>query len=1395
MKKIGSLFLVLLGLSVCEGQKLSGIEELRSAIEKAQVATFYSAAFSNGRGELELAERYADSARAIMTELDSIPDKMRSTLLGIEKEHEASRSIAEENLNFRYPTASIMCGYREDFVVKDDPDELLVEALVEKTLEQNDPLNKGKIRDNMDYVVLHVTPFDQSLFHVSLDFLTTQTGHYTIRYHEYASILGSEGLERFEAGEMSDEDWMKMFTHFKVDKMLLLDISDLGSSVDGLSYKGVNLKKVVLGSKPEFVGHFEDFRADKRSSWSEAIWVSGLNYFLLFLVLIGLLFYSEGMPILLRSKMPEHRQFIELAVLALVPLMTVLAVQVLGGRLAPDINAYYKEQGVRAWVLYQLMAPGIAATVMTYLAMFKIPGIVVNSHKSMTRILTASFMCPLVVWSFYEYHTALFPRPIYSYLLPVHLAGIYFSSSLLARLADKWMKGQMSGSKALFLAIILFIGLPVASYYQFSGEHLSATIAYASLALIGFFGAKVKDVTISDRTISDIEESISLAEPFQWFTAGTDLLESRTELLKVIRSNEDLDKPLAVVIKGDRGSGKTRLLKETLKELQEEQRKGERSAINWFEGDCNEGDDGLLTLYEPFFEAFSLNGDRFAPNGPSLPNKFFSDRSSIAKGLEKVVSQAGKGVHLDALIGSVESDTEKLSTEEIAIQLMEWLEEHCINGKMDPRIVLVLDDFHWIDERSLQLFKVFLHLIQKRKQSRVFRFILTENTSSSSLERLNVEELKIEEIPIHFKDPKTFLRDVLASNNYIHYGGVSSRLGPVLKEHIHELVKRSEFRFVPKMLFSYLGSIEQRGCITINEGWIRMVSTPPADLDITNGYNDIYEAQLRALTEPQRALLESAAVVGYKFDADILAGVWKRDVMGVIRELSVLEDGFVRDLNDEDNIYAFENRSIFKTVLNSARNKGGDENRQLIIEYQKRVVKMLLEKEGEKNMNVVDLDILRSASYRCIQFAHVPFISENLSEVVLQTAHRLARKGLATECADLLEQLCKKVRSFSSEELASIAQIVEELTHSDRSMKEWKFLLPDTEIEFVDHLMDQVLKTALAPDHSMYMDRLMVSICGSVLVEFQDIRKEGRLSELMIRDIDLATRSGVDMARFEKLRSRFIQIEQWFSKPKDESTAAYLRFQFYGLKLLKVKGIVPEMSDLLQTCLSAEHYDLAGEIARDITLQREAAETRKGKRPFIITSLLILNGQPKPDRIADGASEWSRVPELIEEIMLRDFSHGQKTFWSNVNFTISRLREIVFEEERNWHWVIELCDHAQKLSDEMNDPRGIELAMSYRAAAYFHLKEYGHSFELSKKYLDFLIGRRTPLKYCSFAFEGIYRNTYQMQRPFEKEMQQYQQFFLNEENSFDETLRDWIQGWSKGGEGYSLYVRSEQNSK
>ena len=133
---------------------------------------------------------------------------------------------------------------------------------------------------------------------------------------------------------------------------------------------------------------------------------------------------------------------------------------------------------------------------------------------------------------------------------------------------------------------------------------------------------------------------------------------------------------------------------------------------------------------------------------------------------------------------------------------------------------------------------------------------------------------------------------------------------------------------------------------------------------------------------------------------------------------------------------------------------------------------MLLEKEGEKNMNVVDLDILRSASYRCIQFEHVPFISENLSEVVLQTAHRLARKGLATECADLLEQLCKKVRSFSSEELASSAQIVEELTHSDRSMKEWMFLLPDTEIEFVDHLMDQVLKTALAPDHSMYMDRL-----------------------------------------------------------------------------------------------------------------------------------------------------------------------------------------------------------------------------------------------------------------------------------------------------------------------------------
>ena len=56
---------------------------------------------------------------------------------------QVSEAIAVDNVNYKYPASSLMSGHRQDFIIKDDAEELLVESLIEKVLSQNDPLNKG----------------------------------------------------------------------------------------------------------------------------------------------------------------------------------------------------------------------------------------------------------------------------------------------------------------------------------------------------------------------------------------------------------------------------------------------------------------------------------------------------------------------------------------------------------------------------------------------------------------------------------------------------------------------------------------------------------------------------------------------------------------------------------------------------------------------------------------------------------------------------------------------------------------------------------------------------------------------------------------------------------------------------------------------------------------------------------------------------------------------------------------------------------------------------------------------------------------------------------------------------------------------------------------------------
>ena len=154
------------------------------------------------------------------------------------------------------------------------------------------------------------------------------------------------------------------------------------------------------------------------------------------------------------------------------------------------------------------------------------------------------------------------------------------------------------------------------------------------------------------------------------------------------------------------GAGKTRLIEETLKIFIN---KDQANNIRWFQGDCNQVFEGNPQLYEPFYEAFSLNGELTQTELPisdrCLPKGFFTDRSHISKIFGKVISKAGSvaQVELEELI-SVDDESSR-SIEEIVSELIELLIERFIYDN-ESKIIVCIDDFHWIDQASLDLLKL-----------------------------------------------------------------------------------------------------------------------------------------------------------------------------------------------------------------------------------------------------------------------------------------------------------------------------------------------------------------------------------------------------------------------------------------------------------------------------------------------------------------------------------------------------------------------------------------------------------------------------------------------------------------------------------------------------------------
>ena len=1318
--------------------------------KKATVATFYSSTVLNGYDELTLAQLYTDSAEVFCYG----NTKRKSQIKDLRAEHRVSQYVASENINYLYPAYSLMAGYRPDFIIMDDAGELLIEALVDKVLDQNDPLNKGKLRDNTDYILISIEPYDSVYFTVASDYLGASSGHYAIRYHEVKSILSPEAFQRYRNHAMINEDWEVIAEYYGVDQLIGIKIKDQGTIIPGLFYKGIYLNYYSTKEGFNYVNYYEAFRVDKVSAWSTALFVVAfLNFILTYLGLfiLSTVKFSKGRSRGFRfgefriSFFKNFESYRDSVLVLVVSLFSVIGATYLSSSVSPAINSFYGEPSVKIWLGFQLIVPFAFSVSGCYLALFKFPKVVVNSVLGYTRIIYASFMVPLVVISFYEYQAELLPEALYKYLDIVPFIAALPISYGIGKVLNNLFKGNTPTGLGWTLLITSILLMLVAMYFELRQFFLMANLTYAVNGIftaITLYSSKTLSKESGVEAIPGAEE-FNLGNPFSYvsnaYLAGSPI----NNILDFIQGSSN---KIVLFISGRTGIGKTRSLHEFIQYLK--QNNDNEFAV--FAGDCNESKDGSTPMYEPFYEAFCLEGETCCsdlPNKGRLEKGFFTDRSQISKGLTNILATAGSVGPVDlSNVLSVEDNTSR-SVTEIVVELADILIDRLINHpEKKKKVILIIDDYHKVDSSTAELLVAFIHVLHTRTkyQGKIKIIIIhscdNDNSDCPSVvslkESINSEYSSLPEGESYTEkyldiDQAQFVESVLKSRAFKVFGESDSyTFGPLIKGHIEQLSNNNPKAITPSDLFSYLEALKSAGILKFDGNVIRIVREPNEDeIGIQNSRATNIRERFIKLDEKERSLLGSASSIGFKFDANLLAQIWQVDVLSILNQLEKLEGLYVLDINNEDNIFSFVDKVTHSVIFEYSQYKNGSEyTRQLIIEYQKRIIKSITDSKDESYLSSLDVDILVGATERCFKYSNIDFIKKHTKLLGLEACLKLSVLGKRKKALELLKRLLSKFNDLSDSEIFKVSLILTELTQVDRKTTEFDFEFGNgIFLDEIHGLARQKANYEFIKDD--YQSNPYTSIMIVILGGIMDHVKYQRRTNV---DFKLA-----DETQNAPYYRRLNLIEELISQQTNLNPSATLRISFY--RSIINGDQLSEYPILMKSAIAQKYYALAGEIARDYTLVPGVPIGHR--RNSIYIALELLN-----DKNNSNISLDNEVNELDNTQLMERVSHLIKSQTldsrkaKDFNVLLSRIREYLFHDCKAYNEVVIITNLALSLSSKVGDEIGIERALSYKGASLFHMGNYEDSLQVYVKYFEFLVRTTKKSEAFKYVIEGLLRN-------------------------------------------------------
>ena len=988
---------------------------------------------NNSKYFLNMAVQYCDSLMLIGKDslwAQAFKEKIKLTLI-----------TCEDNMNHRVQLFPYFKGFPSFMGFADDAIEYAYDNSLEELLNtifvdiHDGPLFEANISS-----IITRGNCDDEMFEIVKQTIMSNTNHYVITLEELNKIIGTEKTSLLTAGNKDTSTLNKICSSLNLDNLGVFYVTNMD-----------NIDKKIWLTHSEFSTYSPEegqteavfsrgFSQDKRG-------VLGINVLLLllesilFIALIAV--FDEKVIKFIRTRKlfslkEMFFQFIKkvkfVSICFATPTLLSFVMIYSLSFLTPDPTDHYMESSSILWVIALTLCMSI---IPTFINLFLINRLQIDGFHNIRGYRTfanaslyATYL-PLFVFYITQFEhyprTAHFLLVLLTFVIGDLIARSYFqftSKSKHSNLKTQALAGLILG----VLALIFFntYALTEISPTLF----ISSLIFIAPLSIIHYGIGKYMD-RVNEKKLESSKEATLLSE----FNFIKDVIDPSKDIYEHIENNLSEDKLNLMLISAPMGIGKTRSLKEALNGNDAEDTVlGTFAANNWkcCYGDCDEIQDENAISYEPFTEAFA---DLLKVGG--LTDRAQDMEEKMRKGTKMVTDISGAGADI---INEFKRD-ENRSMTDMCVEIIDKI------AASKKKTVFVMEDLHWIDPESYAFLKHFIKTVNRNEFVRGNLFIiltLRDDTRNSyrGVDKENLEndlrtldeqlEPKIEFVPLE-KDfeVKDFINHLSNQNKEFKIqedslADINYKFNSALSD------KNDQLTITPLYILKVIEQwIQNKTLKYTPDGYVLASSIDTLELPNTDEIDAFYHSKLNEFDKKWIRILESAANIGNKFNAEILAKVWGYELLEILDFLETAEEKeLIEDLSDEDNIYKFNDKRIISAIKSYFPSSQETGVKQIIIEYNKRYLelqKSIIEDPSEHSIEEV-LSVVR----RLTLMMSNPQYNQKAKRLIFEIIVRL----IADEEFDNIAAFTSFLKNRKLTELAELISLINKIADRDTSFKE-----------------------------------------------------------------------------------------------------------------------------------------------------------------------------------------------------------------------------------------------------------------------------------------------------------------------------------------------------------------------